>query len=197
MHFNTHYRAASAGSHAFLSASKYAWINYDDEKLEQVFASSLAAEKGDRLHDLAARLIREGVRLTRTNQTLNLYVNDAIGFRMRPEQMLYYSDNAFGTADAISFREEKRKPKLRIHDLKTGIIPASFNQLNVYAAYFFLEYQRTINLTPFEVDMELRIYQNDDIQILQGDPDTIIHIMEKAKRFEKRITQMRLEAEGL
>lgn len=193
MHFRKHYSLAAAGTHAFLSASKYAWINYDDEKLDQVFASSLAAQKGDRLHKLANDLIREGVKLPRSPQTLNMYVNDAIGFRMAPEQILYYSDNAYGTCDAISYR----KNKLRIHDLKTGVTPASFNQLNVYGAFFFLEYGSGYGITPFDVDMEFRIYQNDEVQILDADPGDIVHIMEKIKIFDKRITQMRLEANDM
>lgn len=189
MHFNTHYSLAAAGSHAFLSASKYAWINYDDDKLDRVFATSLAAQKGSDLHDLAHHLIRLGVKLPRTNATLNLYVNDAIGFRMTPEQILFYSDNAYGTADAIAFR----KNKLRIHDLKTGMNPASFSQLDVYGAFFCLEYR----INPFEIDMEFRIYQNDEVQILEGDPDVITHIMEKTKQFDKIITARRLEANSL
>lgn len=190
MRFNRH--SNLLGGHAFLSPSKYAWINYDDEKLDRIFTASMAARKGDELHDLAKGLITHGVKL-RGKDTLALYVNDAIGFRMTPEQILYYSDNFYGTADAISFR----KDKLRIHDLKTGVIPASVHQLECYAALFFLEYGVGVKLSPFDVDMELRIYQNDEIQIFQGDPDVVVHIMEKAKSFDKRITAMRLEAEGL
>jgi len=193
MHFKKHFNLANAGSHAFLSASKYSWLNYDEDKLDTVFATSLAAEKGTRLHKLAADLIREGVKLPRSTQTLNLYVNDAIGFRMTPEQYLYYSDNAYGCADAISFRVERGKPKLRVHDLKTGITPASFSQLDIYGAFFCLEYR----VKPFEIEMEWRIYQNDDVMIQVGDPDVITHIMEKIKLFDKRISAMRLEAEGL
>jgi len=126
-----------------------------------------------------------------------MYVNDAIGFRMRPEQVLYYSDNAYGTPDAIKFGRERNKLKLRIHDLKTGVTPASFSQLDVYGAFFFLEYGRTIGATPFEVDMEWRIYQNDEVVIQQADPDVITHIKEKIKIFDKRINEMRLESLGL
>lgn len=193
MHFNKHYSLANVGSHAFLSASKYSWLNYDEDKLDSVFAASLAAEKGTRLHKLANDLIREGVKLPRSTQTLNLYVNDAIGFRMTPEQILFYSDNAYGTADAISFRQERGKMKLRVHDLKTGITPASFSQLDIYGAFFCLEYR----IKPFEIDMEWRIYQNDDVHIQAGDPDVITHVMERVKVFDKRINAMRLEAAGL
>lgn len=76
-----------------------------------------------------------GQKLPRLNKTLNAYVNDAIGYKMIPEQILFYSDNCFGTADAIVFRNGL----LRIHDLKTGVIPAHMEQLEVYAALFCLE----------------------------------------------------------
>lgn len=100
--------------HAFLSASKYHWLNYDEEKLDDVYISWQAVQKGTELHDLAAKAINLGVKLPRTNKAINLYVNDAIGFKMKTEQTLFFSFNCFGTADAISFRNNC----LRIHDLK-------------------------------------------------------------------------------
>src|SRR5690349_5801605 len=107
------------GRHAFLSPSKPAWMNYDLDKLDKTYTTSQAARRGDELHALAHDLIRLGVKLPGKRTTLNLYVNDAIGYRMTPEVALKYSENAFGRADAISFR----KNKLRIHDLKTGVNP--------------------------------------------------------------------------
>lgn len=184
MNFNSH--SYLEGRHAFLSASKYHWINYDDEKLDRVYLAALAAQRGTELHDLAATLIRMGVKLPETPKTLNLYVNDALGFRMSPEQVLYYSDNAFGTADAISFR----KDFLRIHDLKTGVTQTSEHQLEIYAALFCLEYR----VKPFSIETELRIYQNDEIQVFVADPDVITHIMDKIVTFDKRINQIRAEA---
>lgn len=174
------------GRHAFLSASKSEWVNYDEEKMLRVFTQAMAAARGERLHDLAHMLIREGVKLPRNSQTLSLYVNDGIGFRMETELPLYYSDNAFGTADTLCFR----KNKLRIHDLKTGFTPAKFRQLEVYAAYFCLQY----DFRPFDIEIELRIYQNDAVQILEGDPDVIFRIMEKAKFFDKLIDIAKEEA---
>jgi Protein of unknown function (DUF2800). len=184
MIFNNH--STLAGQHAFLSASKYHWINYDDEKLDRVYVAALAAQRGTELHALAHELIRLGVKLPRSQKTLNLYVNDALGFRMAPEQILYYSDNCFGTADAISFRTRK----LRISDLKTGATPTSEHQLEVYAALFCLEYR----VKPFDIDIELRIYQNDEVREYIGDPDVIMHIMDKIMTFDKRITILRQEA---
>ena len=183
MIFNEHFKLI--GQHAFLSASKYHWVNYDDEKLDRVFLSSMAAKRGSELHDLAHNLIRLGVKLTSTKKTLNLYVNDAIGYRMSSEQVLYYSDNAFGTSDAISFR----RGKLRIHDLKTGVIETSEHQLEVYAALFCLEYR----VKPFEIETELRVYQTDEVRIYEADPDIITHIMDKIITFDKRIEFLKME----
>src|SRR5690606_22521024 len=157
-----------------------------DDKLESVYRTSLAAQKGTELHELAKDLIRLGVKLPRTNATLNAYVNDAIGYRMTPEQILYYSDNSFGTADTISFR----KNLLRIHDLKTGTNRCSQNQLAVYAALFCLEY----GFKPMEIDIETRIYQNDAIDIENPDPDFVTHIMDRIITFDAKINSIRMEA---
>lgn len=183
MNFNSHFELV--GQHALLSASKYHWTNYDDDKFEIHLTTHQAAKRGTELHALAAELIRMGVKLPRNTQTINAYVNDALGYRMTPEQVLMYSYNCFGTADAISFRREL----LRIHDLKTGTSKASFKQHMIYAAIFCLEYR----IKPAEIGMEFRIYQNDDVAVLEGDADEITHIMDKIIRFDKRITQRSLE----
>ena len=130
MKFN--YHGNLDGTHAFLSPSKYAWINYDSEKMEAVYSNWRASLQGTELHELAAKMIKLGVKLPKIKKTLNMYVNDAIGYRMTPEQLLVYSANCFGTADAIGFK----KGLLRIHDLKTGAIPTSERQLEVYSALF-------------------------------------------------------------
>ena len=173
------------GTHAFLSASNYHWINYDIDKLERVFLASMAARRGTELHALAHELIRLGVKLPGSKQTLNLYVNDAIGYRMTPEQVLFFSDNCYGTADSIAFR----RGVLRIHDLKTGVTEASVHQLEVYAALFCLEY----GYKPTQIRTELRIYQSDEIRMYDADPDVITHIMDKIVTFDKRINAIRLE----
>src|SRR5688572_6762665 len=134
MIFNQH--SHLVGRHAFLSPSNYHWLNYDDQKLAARFIASMAARRGTALHDLAHSAIRLGVKLSRSNQALSAYVNDAIGYGMVCEQALYYSENCFGTADTISFK----RGKLRIHDLKTGLSAVSEKQLEVYAALFCLEY---------------------------------------------------------
>lgn len=181
MQFNAHYNLQ--GEHAFLSASKWHWINYSEEKLDATYLKHVAAEKGTELHEFASTCIRLGEKLQTSKKTLNRYVNDAIGFGMTPEQVLYFSDNFFGTADSISFK----KNFLRIHDLKTGTIPAHFEQLEIYAALFCLEY----GFKPDEIGMELRIYQNDAILIHIPEPENIAQIMDRAIIFDKRIEALK------
>lgn len=176
MEFNNHDRFA--GMHAFLSASKGSWVNYDDDKLALTYFTSMQAARGSRLHALACELISVGQKLPKTNQTLNMFVNDALGLHMVPEQILFFSVNAFGTADAISFGPNplvRGRMLLRIHDLKTGTNKTSIRQLEIYAAFFCLEY----GYSPFEIDMELRIYQNDERIRYIPDPEDIQRIMER------------------
>ena len=181
MNFNKHY--ALEGRHAFLSASQYHWLNYDEDKLSERYISWKAAQRGTELHEVAAKLITLGVKMPRTKKTFDAYVNDAIGFKMTPEVVLYFSDNCFGTADTISFN----KDFLRIHDLKTGVIPASIKQLEIYAAIFCLEY----DIKPSEIGMELRIYQNDDILIHSPEVDEIVPIMDKIIFFDKCLNKIK------
>lgn len=181
MKFNQHYNLE--GRHAFLGASKYHWINYDDNKLAESYKRYLATQRGTRLHELAKECIELGVKLPRSKKTLNMYVNDAIGFQMIPEQVLYFSDNCFGTADAISFKNNL----LRIHDLKTGEIPAHMEQLEVYAALFCLEY----HTQPSKIDMELRIYQSDEIIIHTPTVEDIAPIIDKIITFDKRLQELK------
>ena len=185
MQWNNHSLDVPEGAHAFLGASKYSWVNYDRDKLISAYLNYLAAQRGTRLHAYAAESIRLGQKLPRSKKTLNMYVNDAIGFGMRPEQALYYSTNSFGTSDAITFRDGL----LRIHDLKTGVIPASLKQLEIYAALFCLEY----NYKPTDIGMELRIYQNDDILIGNPTAENITPIMDKVVEFDKVITHLKEE----
>lgn len=181
MNFNEH--SNLKGEHAFLGASKYHWINYSEEKIVESYNNFLATQRGTELHNFAADCIRLKQRLPRSRKTLNSYVNDAIGFRMTPEQVLYYSDNCFGTADAICYSDGM----LRIHDLKTGSIPAHFEQLEVYAALFFLEYK----YRPGETEIELRIYQNDEIFVMNPTVEDIAPIMDKIRSFDKILRKLK------
>lgn len=185
---------ALEGQHAFLSASKASWIRYDHEKLIESFHKAIAARRGTELHALAASLIKMRQKLPQTRQTLCMYVNDAIGYGMEVEQPLFYSVNAFGTADSISFKMDNRtkRNRLRIHDLKTGVNEANMDQLMIYAAFFMLEY----GVKPHEVDIELRIYQNDETKVFEPDPHDIVIIMDTIVEYDGIIDSLREEAAG-
>ncbi len=192
MNFNPHYDLE--GQHAFLGASKYHWINYDEAKLEATYLRHLATLRGTELHDFACRCIQLKQKLPKSKRTLNMYVNDAIGFRMHPEQVLFYSRNCFGTADAIAFDE--RTKFLRIHDLKTGETPTHMEQLMVYAALFCLEYNRNPE-NPNEISgIELRIYQNDQVAVLNPEPEAISGIMNKIIIFDRLIDKLAMESDA-
>ena len=185
MNFNKH--SNLEGQHAFLGASKYHWINYSEDKVAESYSRFLATQKGTQLHEFAAQCIRLGQKLPKSKKTLNAYVNDAIGFKMIPEQILFYSDNCFGTADAIAFRGDE----LRIHDLKTGVIPAHMEQLEVYAALFCLEYK----VKPADIRMELRLYQSDDILVANPTVEDIAPIMDKIITFDRIINKIKEQEE--
>lgn len=181
MQWRQHYGLKTA--HAPFGASSYHWLNYDVGKLLDVYHNQQAKERGTKLHELAKSCIELRVNQRRSKQTFCAYVNDAIGFRMTPEQVLYFSEFFWGTADAISFEKDKDSGKnlLRIHDLKTGTTPASMKQLYIYAALFCLEY----GIKPGEILIELRIYQNDEVFIENPGPDIIAPIMDKIVTFDK------------
>ena len=165
------------GLHAPFSPSQSSWLRYDDNKVKEVYLNKKAAEMGTRLHQWAKDTIDLGIKQPRSNKTLYAYVNDAIGFKMDTEVVLFYSERFFGTADAISFRNNK----LRIHDLKTGSRPVKMEQLEIYAALFCLEYKHK----PEDIKIELRVYQNDDVLVHIPAPEDITEIMEKIKHVDK------------
>lgn len=181
MIYNDHSKLA--GSHAFLSASKYHWLNYSDDKLIDVYRNNIASERGTELHAFAEQCIRLRQKLPKSKKTLNMYVNDAIGYRMDPEVILYYSDNCFGTADSLIFKNGL----LRIHDYKSGVVPAHMEQLLIYDALFCLEYK----IKPGEIEFENRIYQNDEIIGSRPTAEMILPIMDKIKRFDDIIEKIK------
>lgn len=183
MNFAKHYNLE--GLHAFLGASKYHWIRYSDDKIAELYYSEKAKEEGTRIHAIASELIKLGIALPDKRKTLNLFVNDAIHFRMQSEQILYYSMNCFGTADAICFRDNT----LRIHDLKTGKNPAHFEQLEIYAALFCLEY----DFKPADISIELRIYQNNKVEVFVPEADDIVPIMDRIISADKLISKIKIE----
>lgn len=183
MNFNKH--SELEGLHAFLGASQYHWINYSEDKLAKVYSNRIAIQKGTELHELASKMINLGIKLPRSQKTLNMFVNDAIGYRMKSEQVLYYSEFCFGTTDAISFRNNV----LRIHDLKTGVTPAHMEQLLIYAALFCLEY----DIKPSNIEIELRIYQSNEILYDKPTAEDIVPIMDKIITFDKLIRKIKME----
>ena len=188
-------------SHAFCGASNYRWRNYDIEKLIQSKISSYATTIGTLLHERAAKYISKPRKMVKADKrsvydfltidhdipdsaididrlfpNLLTYVNDAIGFGMDPEVTLYFSDNFYGTADAISWNDGV----LRISDLKTGVTPASMMQLENYAAFFCLDYK----IKPTQIKkIEFRIYQNDEIIFGEPDPRLLSPIIDQIIEF--------------
>lgn len=198
MIFNKH--SELEGRHAILSPSKHYWLNYDDEGLMRSYISSYATDIGTLTHEYASDrikyrmpldpendeaknglllyLMKNGIPfrvidLDRLFYNLVPYVNDCIGYKMDSEIVLKYSDLCFGTADAIGVRRNW----LRIHDLKTGVTPASMDQLMCYAGLFFMEYKR--DYRPDTMKVELRIYQNQEVQIMQPTSEEIKEVMKK------------------
>ena len=207
MNFNQH--SDLEGLHAFLGASKFSWLNYDQDKLELAYRRQYANTIGTVLHDLAHRCIKNKVKLSKGDrhlvtltllengvpqglinandilETLVPFVNDAIGFRMESEQILYYTENAFGTADVISFKDNF----LRIHDYKSGITPVHMEQLRIYAALFCLEYL----VKPENIKIELRIYQKGEILYEEPDSKDIRAIMNKIVDSDRYLRKIKEE----
>ena len=171
------------GKHALLGASKYHWIRYSDEKIVESYKKFRDIQRGTELHEIASKLIKNGIRVEALDKTFNMFVNDAIGYHMQSEQILFYSENCFGTADAISFKNDI----LRIHDLKTGETKTHMEQLMIYAALFCLEYKKK----PGEIQIILRIYQNNEIIEMIPDVDDISHIMDRIIKADKIISALR------
>lgn len=202
------------GSHAFLSPSNNAWTNYDDDKLRQRYLNFKNLERGTKLHQFARDAIELNRMQPRSKETLCMYVNDAIMFKMTPEQPLIYSFNCFGTADAISYKRNV----LRIHDLKTGEIEAGMKQLYIYAALFCLNYQNRVSelrkkgksdidiaaqlgVKPSELhfeperfeDIVLRIYQFGEIKEEHPDPLDIRELMNTIVHLDQVLNEVKAE----
>ena len=183
MIFNKH--SNLEGLHAPFSPSQSSWLRYSDDKAAEVYMNKKASEMGTILHAWAKTTIDLGLKQPRSKKTLYAYVNDAIGFKMSTEVVLFYSERFFGTADAISFRNNF----LRIHDLKTGKRPADIEQLLVYAALFCLEYK----IKPSDIVIELRVYKNDEVICHTPEPDDICKIMDRIVYINKLLEQLECE----
>ncbi len=178
------------GLHAPFTASQSTWLRYDDAKAAEVYLNMKAAKMGTRLHEWAAETIKLGLKQPKSKKTIYAYINDAIGYKMEPEVVLFYSDRFFGTADAICFRNGV----LRIHDLKTGKIgkiESHMEQVEVYAALFCLEYK----VRPSDIKIELRIYKNDEVIVWNPTEEDIVPIMEKIIHLDKLLEEIDREEE--
>lgn len=186
MRFHRH--SDLADKHSFLAPSSPAWLRYDDQKLERRFMEHLAHIRGTEEHAFAASAIKLGHRMEDLPKTVNMYVNDCVGWRLKPEVPLYWSDFCFGTADAIGFTESQML--LRISDLKTGKTPANMDQLITYAALFCLEYEYP---KPWDLLIELRIYQSNKIKLYVPEADEVFHAMDRILTGTRLLEEIRLE----
>ena len=200
------------GKHAMLSASSWRWINDDTESLTKRICSQYSQSMGTLLHDIAYKHIKYRMKMNKYDKknvmlellskgipglvidtidfdgmfdNLMTYINDGIGFKMEPEVVLRYSNNFFGTTDAINYSEKEKF--LRIHDYKSGVLPAHMEQLMIYAALFCLEYR----IKPSTIQIELRIYQNNEIVYHNPSADEIVPIMDKIVTFDNFLTKMK------
>lgn len=209
MIFNRH--SDLEGKHAILSASSWRWLNDDVDSLQRRITSQYSSTIGTILHNIARKHIKYRIKLNKYDkknvmlelldngipgmvvdsldfdlifENLMNYVNDAIGFKMTPEVVLYYSRYFFGTADAIRYDENLRS--LRIHDYKSGLLQAHMEQLIIYAALFCLEYR----IKPFEIETtELRIYQKNEVLFHNPEPEEIMQACNKIIEFDKFLKQ--------
>lgn len=173
------------GLHAPFGASQSAWLRYDDEKILNTYNNMKAKEMGTRLHAWAKETIDLGIKQPRSKKTIYAYVNDAIGYKMDTEVVLFYSPRFFGTADSICFRNGT----LRIHDLKTGVTKVHMEQLMIYAALFCLEYK----IKPSDIEMELRIYQSDEVLYHNPTAESISAIMDRIVYLDKILERLDCE----
>ena len=202
MNWNRHYKLE--GLHAPLGASKPNWALDEDEQFRQRILSFYASSIGTKLHAIAKKYISNHFKMHKYDKSsvvldliddgipaqvidildfdsmfvnLMAYVNDAVGFGMDAEILLYFSDNCFGTADTIGYFEKQRC--LRIHDLKTGKTPAKIEQLLIYAALFCLEY----HVKPEELnEIELRIYQLSEVLVHKPSAEEIRYFMNRIQQ---------------
>lgn len=209
MNFNKHLQ--QEGKHAILSASSWRWLNDDRDTLLKRITSQHAQIVGTLLHAIAYKHIKFRVKLNKYDkknvmlellangvpgyvidtmdfdsvfENLMTYVNDGVGFKMIPEVVLFYSNNFFGTADAILFNERERI--LRIHDYKSGVLPAHIEQLEIYAALFCLEYR----YKPHEIETHLRIYQKNEVLCHDPEPGEIKAVIDKILEHESFLKQI-------
>lgn len=172
--------------HAFLSpSSAKVWLGKDKEYLKKRAKSEEARFIGTKKHEMAEWDIKFRMKRPNNSNTFNMYVNDAIGYRMEAEVQLYYSKWCFGTADALCFRDGL----LRIHDLKTGTTKTSMEQLIVYAALYCLEN----DIAPADINVELRIYQSGQVLVHKPTLDELVHVIDYIVTASKWLDEIMVE----
>lgn len=194
--------------HAFMGASKSSWLTKDPDGFREAYLNSFAQAKGTAVHALAHDCIVSHTTLTLADThlvdicmykafipvqaysssnillTLVPFVNDAIGFHMLSEVHLFYNWYCYGTTDAILFDDHSKQ--LRIHDLKTGTLPAHMEQLVIYAALFCLEYHKD----PKDFTTLLQIYQEGNIVKYSPNCKEIKTVMNTIERNTKIIDDL-------
>lgn len=103
MIFNQH--SSLEGLHAPFSASQYHWLRYDDEKAIEIYRNKKASEMGTKLHAWAKETIDLGIKQPRSKKTIYSYVNDAIGYQMNTEVVLFYSERFFWNCRCYKFQK--------------------------------------------------------------------------------------------
>lgn len=166
---------------------KFTSVKSIKENFETFIYKKYYDEKYETINDFGKKiLVHFGYLPNEVLETLKAYINDAVRYRMETEKTLCHSELFYGTADAILFRDNF----LRIHDLKTGATPAKMEQLKIYAALFCLEY----DVKPYEIKMELRIYQNNEVLFYNPEPQEIRDIMdfiiERNRELEKIVKEV-------
>lgn len=188
MEWNDHWRLE--GRHATLSPSGYHWLNYDADKMRRVTWNNYSKEDGTKMHELASNMILYNIMPEDNENAINQFVIDALTMfdtPMSSEVLLYYSDECFGTADAIYFDETLKH--LQVHDLKTGVSKPSFKQLWIYCALFCLEYDKK----PEDLTFECRLYQLGAMDIDVPDPKDVRAIMNQIVSMSNVIEGVRIE----
>lgn len=147
---------------------------------EYIFRKYYRAED-DYLPPFAARMLKTLSYIPKeVFESVKLYINDAISYKMNPEVILYYNNDIYGCADCISFSNNL----LRIHDLKTGSVTANhFEQLINYAALFCLEE----NLDPSRFSTEVRIYKSGEVMVCELAAEDIKQVMKDIVDVGKQI----------
>lgn len=215
------------GKHAFLAPSKHGWENKNIDELIGTYSRTWAQAIGTAVHDISRRHIKRHQKISNTDkkeiklqtieyydipeyavnrgvdfdmifETAKIYVNDAIGYRLIPEQLLVYDkDIAFGTADTISPLDSVFDRRfLRIHDLKTGVKEVDMSQLEKYAALFCLQFETEFKrrqMTVADLEMELVIYQMGEKIIHNPTVEDIAPLMDIYRMDVKALTKLKAE----